>query len=212
MRSDLAGKLVVGASLDPAGSIRWTILFSCGVVCVWRICSCLMSRQCRGWIVVVASLPIRDRVGNALVDVRFGAEEGLACPVRRSSMPASLVVVIHAKTVLMMFDSWRKEWELPGGSREHGETARQARCVNCLRRPASRRWTCPSPRWPRLIRRPERRELLAIYELHLQVVPRLTVNDEALDFRWWSPTSPVDDAMSPLDAEIARRVLHFSAN
>jgi 8-oxo-dGTP diphosphatase len=37
-------------------------------------------------------------------------------------------------------------------------------------------------------------------------------NDEALDFRWWSPTSPIDNDMSPLDAEIALRVLHFSSS
>jgi hypothetical protein len=34
----------------------------------------------------------------------------------------------------------------------------------------------------------------------------LTVNDEVLAFRWWSPREPVTDTMSPLDAEIARRV------
>jgi hypothetical protein len=44
------------------------------------------------------------------------------------------------------------------------------------------------------------------------VVPRLTVNDEVLAFRWWSPSEPISDDMSPLDAEIARRVLHASAN
>jgi 8-oxo-dGTP diphosphatase len=60
--------------------------------------------------------------------------------------------------------------------------------------------------------KPERRELLAIYRLHLSLMPRLTINDEALDFRWWSPTSPVDNDMSLLDAEIARRVLHFSTS
>jgi 8-oxo-dGTP diphosphatase len=31
-----------------------------------------------------------------------------------------------------------------------------------------------------------------------------------VDFRWWSPTSPIDDDMSPLDAEIAQRVLGLS--
>ncbi len=57
---------------------------------------------------------------------------------------------------------------------------------------------------------PERRELLAIYTVRLHVVPRLTVNDEALDFRWWPPSEPVGEDMSPLDAEIARRVVRSS--
>jgi 8-oxo-dGTP pyrophosphatase MutT (NUDIX family) len=55
---------------------------------------------------------------------------------------------------------------------------------------------------------PERRELLAVYRIELPVVPRLIVNDEALAFLWWSPTQAANGAMSPLDAEIARRVLH----
>jgi hypothetical protein len=42
-------------------------------------------------------------------------------------------------------------------------------------------------------------------------VPRLIVNDEALDFRWWPPSEAVAENMSPLDAEIARRVVRSPA-
>jgi hypothetical protein len=31
-----------------------------------------------------------------------------------------LVVVAHTDAVLMMFDSWPKQWELPGGMRKPG--------------------------------------------------------------------------------------------
>jgi 8-oxo-dGTP diphosphatase len=68
----------------------------------------------------VAALPIRDRVGSVLVGVRFGAEEELVCSVERQAMPASSVVVIHANAALMIFDSCRKQWELPGGTAEAG--------------------------------------------------------------------------------------------
>ena len=68
-------------------------------------------------------LPIRDSSGNALVEFRFVAEEELARLVEQ--VPASLVVAVHAGAVLMMFDSWRKQWEIPGGTREPGETTRQ---------------------------------------------------------------------------------------
>jgi len=50
------------------------------------------------------------------------------------------------------------------------------------------------------------RELLAVYQLRLHTVPRLIVNDEALDFRWWPLSEAVAENMSPLDAEIARCV------
>jgi len=55
--------------------------------------------------------------------------------------------------------------------------------------------------------KPKRRELLAVYRVRLPVVPRLTANDEAQDFRWWLPSEPASEDMSPLDAEIARRVV-----
>jgi 8-oxo-dGTP diphosphatase len=165
------------------------------------------------WIAAVATFPIRDRAGNALTGLRFGAEDELTQPVVPLAMPASLVVVIHANTVLMMFDSWREQWELPGGMREKDETARQA-AVRELHEETgiqARNLTFAAVAEFDLVA-PERRELLAIYHLHLQAVPTLTTNDEALDFQWWPPGSPIENDMSPLDAEIARRVLHFPSS
>jgi 8-oxo-dGTP diphosphatase len=157
----------------------------------------------------VATLPIRDRAGNALVGFRSGGEDELVRPVGLLAMPASLVVVIHANTVLMMFDSWRKHWELPGGMREHEETPRQTAVRELHEETGIQAMDLTFFAVAEFdLVAPERRELLAIYRLHLQVVPILTVNDEALDHRWWSPTSPIDDDMSPLDAEIARRAAH----
>lgn len=154
----------------------------------------------------MAELPIRDRVGNVLVDLRYVTEEDL---VEKVPVPASLVVVVHADKVLMMFDSWRKEWELPGGTREPGETTYQT-AVRELREETGvsvQDLTLAAVAEFDLVK-PERREFLAVYQVRLQVVPQLTVNDEALAFRWWSPAEPVSEDMSPLDAEIARRVFH----
>ncbi|SEQ20750.1 NUDIX domain-containing protein [Lentzea xinjiangensis] len=149
----------------------------------------------------MAVLPIRDRVGNVLIDVRFPGE------AEHADVPASLVVVVHAHAVLMMFDSRRRQWELPGGMREHGESPHQT-AVRELREETGIRGaglTFAGVAEFDLVA-PPRRELLAVYRGELQVVPRLVVNDEALGFRWWRPSEPVSGAMSPLDAEIARRV------
>jgi hypothetical protein len=54
--------------------------------------------------------------------------------------------------------------------------------------------------------RPARREFAAVYRAMLPAVPQLVADDEVLDFRWWDPRSPLPEDMSPLDAEIARRV------
>jgi 8-oxo-dGTP pyrophosphatase MutT (NUDIX family) len=151
-------------------------------------------------------LPIHDRAGNVLVDLRFVAED------ERRPAPASLVVVTHADAALMIFDSWRKEWELPGGTREPGETPRQA-AIRELHEETGIHTTALSFAAVAEfdLRNPDRHELLAIYRTHLDEPPPLIVNDEALAFRWWPPvTSPSDD-MNPLDAEIARRVVNRSA-
>jgi 8-oxo-dGTP pyrophosphatase MutT (NUDIX family) len=63
----------------------------------------------------MAELPLRDRAGNVLLAVRRDPP--------RSPVPAAVVVVVHAGAVLLMFDRRRRQWELPGGMREPGETA-----------------------------------------------------------------------------------------
>lgn len=142
-----------------------------------------------------------------MVDFRVVAEEELTRLDEQVALPASLVVVTHADAVLMVFDSWRKQWELPGGTREPGETARQAAARELREETGIHAVDLTFAAVAEFdLTRPRRRELLAVYRVQLQVVPRLTVNDEALAFRWWPPTQPVGDDMSPLDAEIARRV------
>ncbi|MFI7121747.1 NUDIX hydrolase [Amycolatopsis sp. NPDC049868] len=156
----------------------------------------------------MAELPIRDRAGNALVDFRFVAEGELEGLVEHVAVPASLVVAVHAEAVLMMFDSRRRQWELPGGMREAGESPREAAVRELGEETGIHGVDLSFAAAAEFdLVKPERRELLAVYRTQLQVAPRLTVNGEALDFRWWPPSEPVSEEMSPLDAEIARRVV-----
>lgn len=156
----------------------------------------------------MVELPIRDRAGNALIEFRFVTEEELGRLVKRVTVPASLVVVVHAEAVLMMFDSRRRQWELPGGMRETGESPREAAVRELGEETGIHGVDLSFAAMAEFdLTKPERRELLAVYRVRLQVVPRMTVNDEALDFRWWPPSEPVSEDMSPLDAEIARRVV-----
>jgi len=160
----------------------------------------------------MVALPIRDRAGNALVDFRVVAEEELTGLGEQVALRASLVVVTYGGAVLMVFDSWRKQWELPGGMREPGESARGAAVRELCEETGIHAVDLVFAAVAEFVlSRPQRRELLAVYRAHFQVVPGLIVNDEALAFRWWPPTRPVGDDMSPLDAEVATRVLHSSA-
>lgn len=159
----------------------------------------------------MVALPLHDGVGNALVDFRFAVESELAVLDDRIPMPLSLIVVTLAGRVLMVFDRWRKQWELPGGMREPGETARQA----AVRELAEETGVCTTALDFTAVvefepQRPTRREYAAVYRTVLQVTPQLVVNDEVSDFCWWNPCSPPSDDMSPLDAEISRRVTERS--
>jgi 8-oxo-dGTP pyrophosphatase MutT (NUDIX family) len=160
-------------------------------------------------MVVMTVVAVRDDDGNVLVDVRFVAESDLGMLERRLPMPASLIVVRFGDSVLMVFDGWRQQWQLPGGRREPGETARQAAVrelaeetgIGAVGLDFVAVAECD-------LRRPSRREYLAIYRIDLQLAVQLVVNDEALAFWWWDPQSSVAEQMNPLDAEIARRTIH----
>ncbi len=156
---------------------------------------------------LMVALPLHDGAGNALVGFRFAAESELAVLDDRISMPLSLVVVTFAGRVLTVFDRWRTQWELPGGMLEPGETARQAAVRELAEETGISTTDLNFMAVVEFeLQRPARREYGAIYRTALEVKPQLVVNDEVSDFQWWDPCSPLSDDMSPLDAEIGRRV------
>ncbi|SHN44711.1 NUDIX hydrolase [Cryptosporangium aurantiacum] len=157
----------------------------------------------------MAELPLRDRFGNVLVGHRSVADEPLDRLAAHAAVSTSLIVVVYADSVLMIFDSWRRQWELPGGTREPGETPEGTAARELDEETGIRGLPLSLAAVAEFhLTNPERRELLAVYLGRLEVIPPLRVNDEALAFRWWLPSDPVSEDMSPLDAEIARRVVH----
>jgi 8-oxo-dGTP diphosphatase len=157
---------------------------------------------------VVAVIPVCDDDGNVLVDVRFAAESDLEMWECRLPMPASLIVVRFGNPVLMVFNGWRRQWELPGGRRDPGETARQAAVRELTEETGIGSVDLDFVAVAEVdLRRPSRREYTAVYRAHLQVAPQLVVNEEALAFLWWDPQSPAIEQMNPIDAELARRTI-----
>lgn len=128
-------------------------------------------------------------------------------------MCSVLVVVAYGDAVLLVFDSWREHGELPGGMREPGETARQTAVRELFEETGIDSVDLSFAAVAEFdLTKPERRELLAVYRVQLQAVPHLTVNDEALAFRWWPPSETVGEDMCPLDTEIARRGVRSPAD
>ena len=100
-------------------------------------------------------------------------------------MPASLVVVRFEDAVLMLFNDWRQQWELPGGMREPGETARQAAVRELAEETGISSVDLDFIAVAEVdLRRPNRQEYTAIYRTDLQDVPQPVVNEEASAFLW----------------------------
>lgn len=151
----------------------------------------------------------RDKDGNVLVDVCFAAESCLDRWQHRLPMPASLVVVRFDDSMLMLFSGWHRQWELPGGMREPGETARQAAVRELAEETGIRSVDLDFVAVAEVdLRRPRRREYTALYRTDLHHPPQLVVNEEATAFFWWDPRSLVTEQMNPIDAEMARCTIH----
>ena len=66
---------------------------------------------------------VENERGIQLLGIVQTSEEESA-PKQYSPLIASLVLALHGDRVLLVYDRWKKHWELPGGSIEAGESAR----------------------------------------------------------------------------------------
>jgi 8-oxo-dGTP pyrophosphatase MutT (NUDIX family) len=120
-------------------------------------------------------------------------------------------MVTLSDTVLMVLNGQRGQWELPGGMRESGGSARQAAVRELAEEAGIRTRDLDFAAVVKFeLRQPVRTEYAAVYWIELYLAPQLVVNDEAVSFRWWDPCSSLSEEMNPLDAEIGRRVIEGS--
>ncbi|GAA2454151.1 NUDIX hydrolase [Streptomyces macrosporus] len=143
-----------------------------------------------------------DADGNVLVSLVRGREDA---PPTDAPLPLALTALWHAGRVLLVFDRFRRRWELPGGLIEAGETPRAA-AVRELLEESGQRPDRP-PRfvgWAAFLLGPDRRAEYGALFTGRTAAPRpFRANEEIADVHWWDPDDPFPGGVRSLDARLA---------
>ncbi|MDH6521523.1 8-oxo-dGTP diphosphatase [Streptomyces sp. SAI-135] len=145
---------------------------------------------------------VTDGRGNSLISLTRGRE---TAPPQDAPLPAALVALWRAGRVLMVFDRYRRTWELPGGSIEEGESPRQAAARELLEESGQQ------PDEPlrfigyaRFVLAPDRRaENLALYAGSCAEPRVFEPTEEIAAIRWWDLRERLPGDVQPLDAYLA---------
>jgi len=118
-------------------------------------------------------------------------------------LTASLVVLWCGHRCLMVFNHYKRAWELPGGMLDPGESPREAAVRELAEESGQRADTLELAGVALTTVAPDnRREHLAIYRGRVESPQPFSPNDEMSDAVWWNPGDPLAD-LFPIDAALA---------
>ncbi len=151
-----------------------------------------------------------DAEGNQVLALRRCAERELDLLEPRAALAQSLVVATYGGEVLLVHNSWRLHWELPGGRLGAAETARHAAARAFFEQTGQ-----PAPDLEFLavvtfeLVPDARREYAAVFLAPLDRRPEVDAflpNDEIGELRWWDLREELPDS-ADLDLWIAEHAL-----
>ena len=141
---------------------------------------------------------------NLLLDFFPCAESELDTLDPRIPLPLALMVAEHDGRVLLVHDAWRREWELPGGTIEEGETPRDAAVREFLEETGTPAGEVHFVGVATVQLGHERRiEYTAIYRTTLDAVADSRPGDEIDELQWWDLRTEVP-RLSAIDAHLAQ--------
>jgi 8-oxo-dGTP diphosphatase len=144
-----------------------------------------------------------DAAGNELLEFNVGSEQDLEHLDPDIPLPLSLVVGRHQGRTLLVLNRWRKQWELPGGMVEAGETPKQAAVREFVEETGQEVPVVAYGGVATFRLMPDYRlEYAAVYEAALSSRAPLEPNDEVEEIQWWDGYDMPD--LAALDAEICR--------
>ncbi|MCT9932910.1 NUDIX domain-containing protein [Planotetraspora sp. A-T 1434] len=145
-----------------------------------------------------------DGAGNALVafhrvaeDVRFDHA------FNDAPLPASLVALWCGDRLLLVFDRFRGQWELPGGMIDPGETPREAAVRELREETGHEVADLDFAGYAEFLLR-GRAEYAAIYTAQATPQSGFTANDEIADLTWWDGRESLPGKVQIIDVTLGR--------
>jgi 8-oxo-dGTP diphosphatase len=151
----------------------------------------------------VWELPVLNTDGSVLLTFERLHEDQLGSLDPAVPLTASLVVLWCGRECLMVFNRFRRAWELPGGMIDPGESAREAAVRELAEESGQRPDSLDFAGLAKIRVAPDNRlEHLATYRGQLASPQPFTPNPEMSTSTWWNPTDPLP-ALFPIDATLA---------
>ena len=152
--------------------------------------------------------PLAEKVNeNLLLDFRHCPESDLDDLDPAIPLGLSLMVPVHDGRVLLVHNSWRQEWELPGGMLDDGETAREAAVREFRAETGSDVGDVSFVGVGTVQLGHERRiEYVAVFCSQLARLEDFAGNDEVDRLAWWDVLTEFP-GLSPIDEHLARLAL-----
>lgn len=152
--------------------------------------------------------PLAEKLNeNLLLDFWRCAESELDDLDPLIPLPTSLMVAEREGCVLMVHNTWRREWELPGGPIDEGETAREAAVREFREETGAEAGEVEFVGVGTVQLGHERRiEYAAIYRTWIDQLAGFEPNDEIDEVQWWDLGSDLA-RLSPIDARLAELAL-----